>query len=362
MRKRVLPFVAGCGQRALALAGGLFFVALLCACSRDETDYRQESFVFGTRVEITIHGTEKHQAELAAREILQRFDTLHRRLHAWQASDLDSLNAAFARGAGKVPVDAELFSIIRDAKNFSQQSDGLFNPAIGNLIRLWGFQSDMAAASVPDREAVARQVAAKPSMQDVYLSAGQAWTSNPAVRLDLGGYAKGYALDEAAAILKTHGVRHALINIGGNVMALGQHGHRAWKVGIQHPRAAGVIATLELHDGEAIGTSGDYQRYFESGGRRYAHLLDPRSGEPATGMQSVTLLISGERAGVKSDVLTKPLFIAGREALAAWLTRLKLASVMAIDSAGNVWVTPEMRQRLSWQKPDQTFRQLEPVR
>jgi thiamine biosynthesis lipoprotein len=192
-------------------------------------------------------------------------------------------------------------------------------------------------------------------MRNIHLSGNGAASNNPAVRLDLGGYAKGYALDEAAALLKAHGVRHALVNIGGNVIALGRHGQRPWRVGIQHPRKAGVIATLDLHDGEAMGTSGDYQRYFEAGGRRYCHLLDPRSGEPASGMQSVTLLLAGERAGVRSDVLSKPFFIGGAGELETWLSRLNIAAILAIDADGTVRLTDTMRQRLRWQAPDQAF-------
>ena len=107
---------------------------------------------------------------------------------------------------------------------------------------------------------------------------GESRQSQPRVKLDLGGYAKGYALDRAAEILKSQGIHNALINIGGNVLALGTHGTRPWRVGIQHPRKPGPLATLELRDGEAIGTSGDYQRYFELDGKRYCHLIDPRTG------------------------------------------------------------------------------------
>ena len=95
------------------------------------------------------------------------------------------------------------------------------------------------------------------------------------------------------------GIRNALINIGGNILALGQHGDRPWRVGIQHPRKSGALATLDLHDGEAIGTSGDYQRYFMVGNVRYCHLIDPRSGYPVQGVQAVTILTRGAaRRGV----------------------------------------------------------------
>lgn len=330
----------------------VLFAGFLTGCTREDVIFRQESFVFGTRVEISIQGEDKSSAENAARSVLQRFDALHGKLHAWQPSDLDRLNAAFAAGPGKTPVDPELARILEDAKAFSLQSGGLFNPAIGNLIRLWGFHDDSPPTALPDQSAIDKLLAASPAMQNLHIENNQAWSDNPAVRLDLGGYAKGFALDEAVSILRQQGIRNALVNIGGNVIALGRAGDRPWKVGIQHPRQAGVIATLDLHDGEAIGTSGDYQRYIEANGKRYCHLLDPRTGWPATGMQSVTILVSGERAGVKSDVLTKPLFIDGviHPGLRG---HLNVSQLMAVDARGTVWVTEDMLKRLQWRDPGQ---------
>lgn len=182
---------------------------------------------------------------------------------------------------------------------------------------------------------------------------------NRAVKLDLGGYAKGYALDRAAAILKQQGIRNALINIGGNVLALGAHGSRAWRVGIQHPRHPGPIATLELHDGEAIGTSGDYQRYFELDGKRYCHLIDPRTGHPVQGVEAVTILTHGAHAGLLSDAASKPLFISGAT---DWLTaarRTQLDEALLIDDQGVVHLTAAMQKRLKF-TDDSTVRKIEP--
>jgi thiamine biosynthesis lipoprotein len=329
----------------------------LVACSNKDEAFRQESFVFGTRVEISIHGEDAAKAETAAQAVLARFDELHRKLHAWQPSALEQLNAAFAAGA-KAAVDAELAYILEDARAYSLESGELFNPAIGNLVRLWGFHADLPQSAVPADEKIVAAVKAAPSMRDVHVEHGLAWSDNPAVRIDLGGYAKGYALDEAARLLKRHGIRNALVNIGGNVMALGARGARPWKVGIQHPRKSGVIATLELKDGEAIGTSGDYQRYFEADGRRYCHLIDPRTGKPASGMQSVTILVSGDRAGTRSDVLSKPLFIGGADRLESLAAQTKVANLLAILSDGSLLVAPEMRERLQWSDAGQAFRLL----
>ncbi len=339
----------------------LLLPLLLTACGRGDEVFRRESFVFGTRVEISIYGDKTANAETAAQSVLQRFDELHRKLHAWQPSELERLNAAFAAGA-KTAVDAELATILQDARAYSLQSGELFNPAIGNLIRLWGFHDDLPQSAVPGEDKIDAAVKAAPSMRDVHVENGMAWSDNPAVRIDLGGYAKGYALDEAAKILKRHGVRNALINIGGNVMALGRHGDRPWKVGIQHPRKSGVVAALELHDGEAVGTSGDYQRYFEANGHRYCHLIDPHSGRPAEAMQSVTLLVSGEHAGTRSDVLSKPLFIGGPARIESLAAQTKLANLLAIKSDGTVLVSPDMQKRLQWSDPGQAFGALKTVR
>ena len=206
--------------------------------------------------------------------------------------------------------------MLQDAARASAVSDGLFNPAIGGLIQAWGFQADDFKAVLPEQKKIAALVKANPQMSDLVIHSSEVASRNRSVKLDLGGYAKGYALDRAADILKQQGIHNALINIGGNVLALGTHGSRAWRVGIQHPRKPGPLATLELHDGEAIGTSGDYQRYFELDGKRYCHLIDPRTGYPVQGVEAVTILTHGEHAGLLSDAASKPLFISGDARLA----------------------------------------------
>jgi thiamine biosynthesis lipoprotein len=330
--------------------------AVLPGCGKSEPLTREQAYVFGTLVEVSVYGEEKNKAEAATSAVLARFDQLHHKLHAWLPSDLDRLNTALATPGKRATVDEELSRILLDAGTFSHQTEGLFNPAIGNLIRLWGFQSDTPLNSVPPDGRVAEQVRLKPGMHAIHVQDHQVWSDNPAVRLDLGGYAKGYALDEAADILKRQGIHNALINIGGNVLALGSHGSRPWQVGIQHPRQPGVIATLGLADGQAIGTSGDYQRYFEAGGKRYCHLIDPRTGRPADGMQSVTIVVDGKRAGVRSDVLTKPLFIAGVPELQRLSRQLNLSHVLAVDRSGQVWVSRNLLPRLKWTQAKPLFR------
>lgn len=326
---------------------GFVLAALLAACGPAPL-YQQESFVFGTRVEILIYGEPEDRARTAAAEVLGEFDRLHRMLHAWEPSELTALNDAIARGERTIPVSAELAAILADAKAIAVASDHLFNPAIGRLVADWGFHSDRFEARLPDESKLAGPIAARPSMADLDISAGQVISRNRAVQLDLGGYAKGYALDRAAALLRGRGITNALINVGGNIMALGSKGNEAWRVGVQHPRASAPLATLALHDGEAIGTSGDYERYFEHYGKRYSHLIDPRTGRPAGGTQAVTVLVTPRPgAGALSDAASKPLFLAG-QAWPDYARRLNVAHVLRMDDQGRIFASRPMQARLAF--------------
>ncbi len=327
------------------LAGGLATLFLI-ACSKAPL-YQQEGFVFGTRVEVLIAGIDETQARPAAAEVLREFDRLHRRYHAWQASELSDLNAALA--AGKTfSAPPEMATLLTDAQHFSAASDGLFDPGIGRLIALWGFQSDDYPNRRPEPARLAAWRAARPGIADLRIAGQKISSRNRQLSLDLGGYLKGYALDRATTLLHARGIDNALINIGGNVMALGSKNGEAWRVGIRHPRQSGAIATIALGDGEAIGTSGDYQRYFTLDGTRYCHLLDPHSALPVDHTQALTVLISPRtQAGTLSDMASKPLFIAGRD----WLPmarRLGLDHILRIDATGRVEVTQALQRRLEF--------------
>ena len=336
----------------------LAMASLLAACGQP-APWRQESYVFGTRVELAISGVPEAQARAAGNRVLQEFDRLHRTYHAWQPSELSALNDAIAAGRSH-EVTAEFAEYIREAQSVAARGDHLFDPGIGRLVALWGFHTDDIQPRLPDLAAVTALLAQHPSIADLRVDGNRVGSRNTSVALDFGGYLKGVALDRAAASLKQDGVGNALINIGGNVMALGTRdakpGGTPWRIGIQHPRPQTVggapLATLELRDGEAIGTSGDYHRYFAVGDRRYCHLLNPRSGFPAQESQAVTVLIApGPGAGMRSDALSKPIFIAGRE-WPAMARKLGVESVLRVGADGTVSATPAMKDRVKIEVPD----------
>ncbi len=342
-------------RRRGALAATLAAAALVstAACAQaparpSDRLYRAETLVFGTRAEITVAGAEESLARQAVSQVFGEYARLHRALHAWQPGELTTLNRAIAAGRRKIPVSAEIAQLIRDTTQLFRRSDGLFNPAIGKLVGLWSFHKDQqTSASTPDRAAIERLVKANPRMDDLRVAGGTVTSRSRAVQLDFDGYAKGYALDRGAALLRARGIANALIDIGGNILALGSKNGAPWRVGIQHPRREGVLATLDLRDGEAIGTSGDYRRYYVIDGKRFSHIIDPRSGYPVPGVQAVTILIPpGPGAGALSDGGSKPLFVAGVKGWRAMARRLGIDCALLVDEREDVHLTAAMMKRI----------------
>ncbi|CAN4274580.1 ApbE Membrane-associated lipoprotein involved in thiamine biosynthesis [Methylophilaceae bacterium] len=335
----------------------LLLSMMLCSCFKAPL-FHSQSYVFGTLVDISIYGETDERAATLANHVHQDLQNLHRRLHAWkpasveQLSELGQVNAAFAQGRS-LTVAPDLAAMLMEAQQLSAQSDGLFNPALGHLIGTWGFQRDEFSPQPIATRAIQKWRDAKPSMADIVIEGERIHSNNRAVKLDLGGYAKGYALDRAAAYLRQQGVQHALINIGGNIIAMGQYGDQPWRVGIQHPRLPNAMATLDLHDGWAIGTSGDYQRYFMLDDQRYCHIIDPRTGYPVKHMQSVTVLVPPQAvwkagAGVLSDVASKPLFIAGNAQSEHYANIFAIQDYLLIDDNAVGYVSSTLAKKLHW--------------
>ena len=330
-------------SRRLALA----LLAALASSGVRAEDYRASSYVFGTIVQITVADADPARARRATGRVLKDFDRMHRELHAWKGGDLVALNQAIARGETRIRTTPEIAMLIRQAQDLAEKSGDLFNPAIGKLVGLWSFHRDKPGGPVPEARDIVWLVAAHPRIGDLRVDGVHVTSSNPLVQLDFGGYAKGYALDRAAELLREDGISNALVNVGGNAMALGRHGARSWRVALEAPRGERLLATLELNDGEAVGTSGDYRRYYEIDGKRYSHIIDPRTGYPVAGVESVTVLVpAGAGAGALSDAASKPIFIEGVNGWKQAAARIGVSRAMLVDSDGVVHVTPELRARL----------------
>lgn len=326
----------------------LIYTCLLLSCSPKEPLYNTQTYVFGTLVDISIYGETDQHAQAVTTAIINNYNTLHKRLHAWQPSEISLINDAFSKGEAAA-ISPDVATMINQIKTLSKQSNGAFNPTIGHLINVWGFQSDEFKAHKVDVQSIQQLILQQPTMSDIVVDTDKITSHNTAVKLDLGGYAKGYALDMGAAYLREQNIQHALINIGGNIIALGQHGDQPWRVGIQHPRQPNAIATIALESGWAIGTSGDYQRFFDLDGKRYCHIIDPSTGYPAQGVQSVTVLIPPQHsAGVLSDVASKPIFIAKAKSRIGAAKKMGVNHFLIIASESNIQASTNLASKLHW--------------
>ena len=296
---------------------------------------------FGTVVEIKLANVSEAQAQ----ETFARFDSKlgdwHRRWHAWQPSELTRLNAQLAAGQS-VAVSADLAGLLRRSQQFALQSDGLFNPGLGRRLADWGFQQADPSQTSPRPGAV--EPARLPTMAALEFAEGnQLRSTHPDLQLDLGGIAKGYALNALLADLRGHDIDSAMINLGGDIGVLGQLGERPWKIGILSQSDAPPLAAVTLQDGELAFSSGTYARRHatEDGGSAH-HILDPRTGNPAEGNLAATVL---GHDGEQLQVASKVLLIAGAD-WRRYADQLATPLALVVNAEGVIEVTEALAVRL----------------
>lgn len=265
--------------------------------------------------------------------------TLNARWNAWKPGDVDDLNAALRAGRPHVTTPA-LIEMIRSATVLERQSSGHFNPAIGGLVAAWGFHDDvMRPGKRPQADALRRWTAHRPSLASIDIRGLTVRGHGPGVQLDFGAYAKGIALDWALGRLARMGVRNGLLNLGGNLAAMGTAGERPWRVGIRDPHGPGLVASLTLRGQAAVVTSGTYERWRLLDGQRCTHIIDPVSGQPATGLDSVTVV---HRCAALADAAATALLVAGPAHWGAVAQRMGVDRVLLIDRSGRHLATPAL--------------------
>jgi thiamine biosynthesis lipoprotein len=323
---------------------GLASLMLLAACAREPEMQRETVFVFGGEASIDLHGVAPETARIALAEVTAQLNAMHREWHAWEASDLTALNVAFARGERSRPPPA-LRDLILRSQPLSIRSDGVFDPGIGALMALWGFHtSDYPITSpLPTRAQIDAWRAGRPSVTDVVVEGDAVYSVNPAVQLDFGGIAEGVAAEIASATLQRHGVRNALISLGGDIYALGDAGGRPWRVGIRDPYG-GVLADVALADREGLFSSGNYNKFRESpSGGRWSHVLDPRTGQPVQGTAAVAVL---HRDPVLADIAATALMVAGPARFGDLSARLGVRCALLLTEENEMIVTAPMQARI----------------
>ncbi|HHW15194.1 MAG TPA: FAD:protein FMN transferase [Firmicutes bacterium] len=326
---RVVRLVAGVG-----LSIALVVAAALYGWFQRTARFTGSEFAMDTLITVTVYGP---QAEENGRAALAEFQRLDRQLSAYSAtSDLGRVNAAAGRQA--VRVSRETVDLVALALRYAALSDGRFDPTVGPLVRLWAIGNGRHEPPSPEEvDAARRLVDYRRVMVDV--PGRRLYLPERGMALDLGAVAKGYAAGRAADLLRRRGVKSALIDAGGNIVALGARPNgRPWRVGLRHPRKPGAILGILTVVDRAVVTSGDYERYFEFGGRRYHHILDPATGYPAKGAQSATVVAS---SSTLADILSTTVFILGRTRGEAF-ARQHGAATIFVDAAGKVSVAPEL--------------------
>ncbi len=322
----------------------LLILFLLPACKPAPSLRQRTLYVFGTLVTISAWTADGAGFERAVDRIDQSFQRLHREWHAWRGDGrLMRLNRALAAGES-LRVDEDLLALLRLGQRLYRRSGGLFDPAIGGLIALWGFHRDEPPAGPPpDPARIAEWLRAAPNMGDLRFAGNEVSSVNPRVALDLGAYAKGYALRRALDLLREAGISNAIVNAGGDLCVSGRRDGRRWRIGVRNPFRPGVIAALAARDGECIMTSGNYERYREYEGVRYAHIIDSRTGYPVAHVVSATVIA---RDGALADAAATALSVAGPTEWRRVARDMGISQALLVDESGRVMMTGAMARRI----------------
>jgi thiamine biosynthesis lipoprotein len=289
--------------------------------------FSRDEAIMGTAIHVELWGTDATAAEHAIDAVMAEMHRIDRLMSPYKSdSELSRIN----RDAGRkpVPMGAELFGLIERSLHFSKLSDGAFDITFASVGHLYDYRSGVA----PDAAALERARHAI-GWQHLQLDAGKRTIrfGRDGMRIDLGGFAKGYVVDTSIAILKRLGVEHAVVAAGGDSHVMGDRRGRPWSIAIRDPRdAKRVVAVLPLRD-TSISTSGDYERFFERDGVRHHHLIDPKTGSSPRSVRSVTILADD---GLTSEGLSKCLFVLGLERGMRLIESLSGVDAVVVDAAG----------------------------
>jgi thiamine biosynthesis lipoprotein len=298
----------------------------------------------GSELELTAAGTDERAALDAFEAVFAEFERLEALMSVWRSgSDIARLNDA--AGAQPVAVSPEVLEVLQISRQVSEWTGGMFDVTFGVLSGLWKFDHDQDD-TIPNAASI-RERLPLIDYRDLVLDARDrtAFLRRKDMRVNLGGIGKGYAVDRAAGILRERGVHDFMIQAGGDLYVSGRRGDRPWRLGIRDPRgpADRIFAAIELADG-TFSTSGDYERAFVRNGRRYHHILDPRTGEPAGLCRSVTLVTP---RAVLADALAKAVFILGPEAGMALIERLPGVEGVIVGARNDVSISSGLKDRLT---------------
>jgi len=307
----------------------MLLAALTCSAAVQAEWLQREEAIMGTRCAVELWSEDRKAGEAAMEAVLAEMRRIDALMSTYKPdSEISLVNAE----AGKRPVavSAELFSLLETSQQYSKLSSGAFDITYASV----GYLYDYRAHQRPDDAAVAaalpgvdyRQLKLDPARRTVSFG-------KPGMRIDLGGIAKGHAVDRGIEVLKARGVSRAMVNAGGDTRVIGDRFGKPWVIGIRHPdRKDEVVMRIPLEDA-AFSTSGDYERYFDEDGVRHHHILDPKTGRSPHALRSVTIIAS---TATRTDGLTKTVFILGPEKGIEFINGLTDADAIVIAADGKV--------------------------
>ncbi|MBI4685102.1 MAG: FAD:protein FMN transferase [Nitrospirae bacterium] len=319
----------------------LLFTVLACVPQKDKV-YQKSQIIMDTVVTITVVSDSSEKAETAIDRTFSEVEKLNKLLNFYSSlSEVSEINKN--AGIKSVPVSPETIEVIEKAIHTAEKTYGAFDITIGPVMTLWDFHKKVLPEDKSIKEKLSlvnyKGITIDKNRSSVYLQ-------KKGMLIDLGGIAKGYAADKAVEVMKRNGIQAGLVSIAGDIKAFGlKPENKPWKIGIKNPRQKGknneLIATIDLTD-MAISTSGDYERYFITNGKRYHHILNPKTGYPAYGCQSVSILAPD---GSVTDPLSTGIFILGTEKGLKLLEELGLDGII-VDKDGKIHTTPRLRGKI----------------
>jgi len=307
-----------------------FFLALIFVSSAHAEWYSDKRAIMGTAVSVELWADDDKTAHEAIEAVMQEMTHIDQTMSPYiETSELALINREAVQHP--VKISDEMMHLLKTSIHYSEVSHGAFDISFASVGYMYDYRNHIKPSDAQIASHLAaidyRSIALDEKAHTVHFM-------KPGMRIDLGGIAKGYSVDQGADILIAHGIKNAIVTAGGDSRILGDRRGRPWMVGIKDPRAENKSAVVLPLSDTAISTSGDYERYFMDGERRVHHIINPKTGKSATGVRSVSVLAPH---GIDTDALTKPLFILGVQRGMEIIDKIPGVDAIVIDDQGQLF-------------------------
>lgn len=340
----------------LQAIGACIVLILLVACDRNADLHKGHIDILGGSAEITIVGVSEEKARAAIQAVEQDLKRLDQIGYTFEPTgELHELNAALAEGRSFV-VSQEFGKLLQTAAPLAGASNGMFNPAAGELTAMWEFhckQPDCTESPYPEEvqklidEREKKVIARHPSMKDLVFDGNRVSSRNPEVKLEFGDIIRGYALDRGMQHLRALGIEDAMIQLGGGVRTIGARGDHPWWVGVPITADEHIIGFIENISGEAVVTVRAVDKSIGRQDTIYRHVVDPRSGLPVRDIQSVTVV---HDFATQANVAASVFLINGIQDWSAVARLMDVQALLIVTADGTIYTSPRMEERLHWKQ------------